>query len=38
MSSLVEQAFVWRDEKGAPLKTPGWEATQEVENWGIKIK
>ena len=23
----VEQAFVGRDEKGAPLKTPVWEAT-----------
>ena len=23
----AEQAFVGRDEKGAPLKTPAWEAT-----------
>ena len=23
----VEQAFVGRDEKRAPLKTPAWEAT-----------
>ena len=23
----VEQAFVWRDEKRAPLKTPAWEAS-----------
>ena len=38
MSSSVEQAFVWGDEKRAPLKTPVCEATQEVENWGIKIK
>ena len=27
MLSSVEQAFVARDEKGAPLKTPAWEAT-----------
>ena len=26
----VEQAFVGRDEKRAPLKTPAWEAM-----WGI---
>ena len=26
MLSLVEQAFVGRDEKRAPLKTPAWEA------------
>ena len=24
----VEQAFVGRDEKRAPLKTPAWEATK----------
>ena len=24
----VEQAFVGRDEKRAPLKTPAWEATR----------
>ena len=31
MLSTVEQAFVGRDEKQAPLKTPVWEAksTQE---------
>ena len=29
MLSLVEQAFVGRDEKQAPLKTPAWEATLE---------
>ena len=23
----VEQAFVWRDEKRVPLKTPAWEAS-----------
>ena len=27
MLSSVEQAFVGRDEKQAPLKTPAWEAT-----------
>ena len=27
----VEQAFVGRDEKRAPLKTPAWEATPKVE-------
>ena len=26
MLFLVEQAFVGRDEKRAPLKTPAWEA------------
>ena len=26
MLSSVEQAFVGRDEKQAPLKTPAWEA------------
>ena len=26
----VEQAFVGRDEKRAPLKTPAWEATYEA--------
>jgi len=29
MLFLAEQAFVGRDEKRAPLKTPAWEAT----NW-----
>ena len=28
MLSSVEQAFVGRDEKQAPLKTPAWEATR----------
>ena len=27
MLSSFEQAFVGRDEKRAPLKTPAWEAT-----------
>ena len=27
----VEQAFVGRDEKRAPLKMPAWEATMSVE-------
>ena len=27
MLSSVERAFVGRDEKRAPLKTPAWEAT-----------
>ena len=27
MLSSVEQAFVGREEKRAPLKTPAWEAT-----------
>ena len=27
----VEQAFVGRDEKGAPLKTPAWEAMFELD-------
>ena len=27
MLSSVEQAFVGRDEKRAPLKTPAWEAS-----------
>ena len=26
----VEQAFVGRDEKRAPLKTPAWEATKKL--------
>ena len=26
MLFLIEQAFVGRDEKRAPLKTPAWEA------------
>ena len=28
MLSSVEQAFVGRDEKRSPLKTPAWEATE----------
>ena len=28
MLSSAEQAFVGRDEKRAPLKTPAWEATR----------
>ena len=31
MLSSVEQAFVGRDEKRAPLKTPAWEARDEYE-------
>ena len=31
MLSSVEQAFVGRDEKRAPLKTPAWEATLRVD-------
>ena len=31
MLSLVEQAFVGRDEKRDPLKTPAWEARDEQE-------
>ena len=27
MLSSVEQAFVGRDEKRAPIKTPAWEAS-----------
>ena len=30
MLSLVEQAFVGRDEKRAPLKMPAWEARQHL--------
>ena len=30
MLSSVEQAFVGKDEKRAPLKTPAWEATKKV--------
>ena len=30
MLSSVEQAFVGRDEKRAPLKTPAWEAIHEA--------
>ena len=32
MLSSVEQAFVGRDEKRAPLKTPAWEATYNEAN------
>ena len=31
MLSSVEQAFVGREEIRAPLKTPAWEATSEVD-------
>ena len=31
MLSSVEQAFVGRDEKRAPLKRPAWEATVDVD-------
>ena len=30
MLSSVEQAFVGRDEKRAPLKTPAWEASSNL--------
>ena len=33
MLSSVEQAFVGRDEKRAPLKMPAWEANQ---TWALK--
>ena len=32
MLSSVEQAFVGRDERRAPLKTPAWEAMPNSEN------
>ena len=32
MLSSVEQAFVGRDEKQAPLKTPAWEAREHITN------
>ena len=32
MLSSVEQAFVGRDEKRAPLKTLAWEAIEYVED------
>ena len=35
MLSSVEQAFVRRDEKRAPLKTPAWEAMEFVASLGI---
>ena len=34
MLSSVEQAFVGRDEKRAPLKTPAWEANY----WGAECE
>ena len=34
----VEQAFVGRDEKRAPLKTPAWEATVVAAKEGISEK
>ena len=36
MLSSVGQAFVGRDEKRAPLKTPAWEATGRVA-WKPKV-
>ena len=33
MLSSVEQAFVGRDEKRAPLKMPAWEATAKRVEW-----
>ena len=30
----VEQVFVGRDEKRAPLKTPAWEA---IQYWSYKV-
>ena len=38
MLVLVEQAFVGRDEKRAPLKTPAWEATECPLNRGCLVK
>ena len=32
----VEQAFVGRDEKRAPLKTPAWEANKEFEDASVQ--
>ena len=34
----AEQAFVERDEKRAPLKTPAWEATKEGINHSENTK
>ena len=34
----VEQAFVGRDEKRAPLKTPAWEAMLYLANRGFHAK
>jgi len=34
----VEQAFVGRDEKRAPLKTPAWEAIIDYKNFVTLIK
>ena len=36
MVFLVEQAFVGRDEKQAPLKTPVWETIENLESHGIE--
>ena len=33
MLSSVEQAFVGRDEKRAPLKKPAWEARYDMKNY-----
>ena len=33
----VEQAFVGRDEKRAPLKTPAWEATFKGSARGLSL-
>ena len=35
MLSSVEQAFVGRDEKRAPLKTPAWEARAARNRWAM---
>ena len=37
MLSSVEQAFVGRDEKRAPLKTPAWEASIFSENAKLNL-
>ena len=38
MLSSVEQAFVGREEKRTPLKTPAWEARAPHENLNFDIK
>ena len=38
MLSSVEQAFVGREEKQTPLKTPAWEATSYADHLLISIK
>ena len=37
MLSSVEQAFVGRDEKRAPLKTPAWEARHKAARIDIDV-